>query len=203
VSDISEQKFERALKSLPQEMVKEIMRFRVFKDRCLKLFGKLIVKKYYQEKNIDFKWENWSVDPNGKPFYSELAPFNISHSGDFVSVAFSDQNIGIDIEKIAEMDVDAIASYLHPIEKKYIHDSGNSKDAFFTIWTRKEAYLKARGIGIVEGLNKENCLEPYITYEQKWFLTSLDILKDYKLALCSVAPNNKINPVQLEATVFN
>jgi 4'-phosphopantetheinyl transferase len=194
---------ERVLKSMPIEIAKEIMRFRNHQDRRLKLFSKLIVKKHCELSNQRFSWSNWQTSDEGKPFYSGGGKFNISHSGSFVTVAFSDKEIGIDIEKYAEFDVSAVADYLHLQEKKFIVDSNNSCDAFFTVWTRKEAYLKAKGIGIIEGLNNENCLESSIGLEEKWFLTSLPIVADYKLALCSQIPNSQINQLELDpATLF-
>lgn len=202
VSDITNGKFILLLETLPREMRQEIMRFKVFKDRCLKLFGKLIVKKYHQEQNGQFSWANWKLSANGKPYYGAEKKFNISHSGNYVSVAFSNHNIGVDIEKINEIDVSSISSFLHPKEAQYIQEANNSKDALYQVWTRKEAYLKARGVGIVEGLNLENCLEPYIINDKKWFLTSLNLLPDYKLALCSEMPNCEIEKLELKPAEF-
>jgi 4'-phosphopantetheinyl transferase len=193
---------ERMLKSLPIEVTKEIIRFRNHEDRRLKLLSKLIVKKYHEFLNERFSWSNWQKSAGGKPFYSGGKKFNISHSGSFVTVAFSDKEIGLDIEKCADFDISAVFEYLHVQEKKFIVDSNNSCDAFFTVWTRKEAYLKAKGIGIVEGLNHENCLEPSIGFEEKWFLTSLSIVEDYKLALCSQILNSQINQLELDPTIF-
>jgi 4'-phosphopantetheinyl transferase len=193
---------ERILKSLPVEVTNEVIRFRNHEDRRLKLFSRLIVKKYHEDLKSKFLWSNREISGGGKPFYPGGKKFNISHSGSIVAVAFSDNEIGLDIEKCADFDTTAVLEYFHAEEKKFIADSTNPGDAFFTVWTRKEAYLKAKGIGIVEGLNHENCLESSIGLEEKWFLTSLSIVEDYKIALCSQIPNSQINQLKLDPTIF-
>lgn len=128
--------------------------------------------------------------------------FNISHSGSFITVTFSDTEIGLDIEKCANFDISAIIDFLHVQEKKFTIDANNSCDAFFKVWTRKEAYIKAKGIGIIEGLNHENCLESSAGIEEKRFLTSLPIAADYKLAVYSQIPNSQINQLELDPLYF-
>lgn len=96
--------------------------------------------------------------PYGKPTLAEgtetlLPRFNLSHSHELVLYAFSrTQEPGIDVElvrpiaeakRIAERFFsareNAVLAALAPAEmQKY----------FFIYWTRKEAYLKARGIGL-------------------------------------------------------
>jgi 4'-phosphopantetheinyl transferase len=193
---------EKILKSLPIQVAKEVTRFRNHEDRRLKLFSKLIVKKYHEFLNEKFSWSNWQTSGGGKPFYTGGKKFNISHSGSFVTVAFSDGEIGLDIEKCTDFDITAVVDYLHVHEKKFIADSNNPSDAFFTVWTRKEAYLKAKGVGIIEGLNHENCLESSIGFEERWFLTSLSFVEHYKLAVCSQIPNSQINQLELDPTIF-
>lgn len=190
------------LRLLPDEMMHDINRFRNHEDRRLKLFGKMIVRKYQTVLNGKFSWSNWLTTGEGKPWYKGGKEFNISHSGDFVAVAFSDEKVGLDIEKCTEFDIDAITDYLHEDEKKYIHAAKNVSDAFFTVWTRKEAYLKAKGIGIVQGLNKENCLQYCVETSEKWFLTSLAMIPNYKLAICSKTKQVNIEKRELNLTEF-
>jgi 4'-phosphopantetheinyl transferase len=184
--------FRVLVKSLPQEIVIEIMRFKDLGDKRLKLFGKLMVEKYCTDLDIGFKWGEWQVSSSGKPYYRGRKKFNISHSGDYVIVAFSDQEIGTDIERIMDFDIMSAVSYLHPDEVEYIKRSLDPKDAFFEIWTRKEAYLKAIGKGIIEGLNNENCFLDEIIHNEKWFLHSLSLISNYKIAVCTQVPNCQI-----------
>jgi 4'-phosphopantetheinyl transferase len=68
--------------------------------------------------------------------------FNVSHSHGLAVVAFArDADVGIDVEKIREdFGGDEIASSQLPQEAR--------ARGFFRCWTRKEAYLKARGDGL-------------------------------------------------------
>ena len=97
-------------------------------------------------------------NPYGKPFldpvsHSQLLNFNLSHSGSTAVYAITrNREIGVDVERvrpgfayeeIAERFFSANeVSILNttPIEKKL--------EAFYSCWTRKEAYIKAHGKGL-------------------------------------------------------
>ncbi len=99
----------------------------------------------------------------GKPFLS--APnntgifFNTSHSDEWVVYAFTRrQAVGIDIERI-RLDIDYVrlANDVLSAQERKIFDSIAEKlkaKAFFGIWTRKEAYIKAIGKGLSFPLSK-------------------------------------------------
>ena len=76
---------------------------------------------------------------------------SISHSGDMVAVCRSENPVGIDIEKInTERDFSKIANkYFHGKEKEFLAQNPTA-DAFFDIWTKKEAYTKIDGNGVIE-----------------------------------------------------
>lgn len=85
--------------------------------------------------------------------------FNLSHSGTYIVYAFSwNRELGIDIEKIKTIkDADSIVGrfYSEHENNDYfsLPDTVRSK-AFFNCWTRKEAYIKARGDGLHFPLNR-------------------------------------------------
>jgi 4'-phosphopantetheinyl transferase len=181
------------LKFLPYEMVREVNRYANHEDRRVKLFGKLMVRKYFEDNHMEFKWLDWRVSFYGKPFYKEGKKFNISHSGDYVVVGFSDQEIGTDIEKVTTFDIASALDYLHPREAEFIKSASSQEEVFFKVWTRKEAYLKAIGKGIIDGLNNENCLQDELINGNKWHLYSLSVISKYQMALCTRIRNCQIN----------
>ncbi len=92
----------------------------------------------------------FSVTEQGKP-YCKSHPeihFSISHSGDFLALAISDKEIGIDIEKIRHAKESLVNRVCTKNEKDEIFSNEKPDVKFTEIWTRKEAYLKALGTGI-------------------------------------------------------
>jgi 4'-phosphopantetheinyl transferase len=90
----------------------------------------------------------------GKPVLSG-APlqFNLAHSGGVAVIALSrDRSVGIDIEQIRVVPrwEGITNSFFSATEREAIQSvpSFDRLFAFFTCWTRKEAYLKATGDGI-------------------------------------------------------
>jgi 4'-phosphopantetheinyl transferase len=101
--------------------------------------------------------------PYGKPCLipeeSSAIHFNLAHSDAFALIALTEgRAVGVDLERIRpQLVTDRLAaatlSYAElaifrglPPEKR--------AHAFFSIWTRKEAYLKARGVGLSRHLDK-------------------------------------------------
>ena len=74
-----------------------------------------------------------SYDRNGKPV-TNGACFSVSHSGDVVVCAVSQQPVGVDVEEIR-----TAPNRL----KKAFGDASN--EAFFRLWTKREALAKCRG----------------------------------------------------------
>jgi 4'-phosphopantetheinyl transferase len=92
--------------------------------------------------------------PLGKP---ELpgAPlrFNLAHSGDVALVAVTQaRDVGVDVETRRE-DADRWSLVHHALtsrERRRVESMPRARraDAFLSIWTRKEALLKAAGVGL-------------------------------------------------------
>jgi 4'-phosphopantetheinyl transferase len=91
----------------------------------------------------------------GKPVLRGRAiEFNASHSGDLVALAFSKETaVGVDVERRRKLtDTLALARRYFSAEEVAIVDrETDATDAFFAIWTAKEAIVKASGKGIGTG----------------------------------------------------
>jgi 4'-phosphopantetheinyl transferase len=101
---------------------------------------------------------------NGKPY---LVPrpggpnlqFSVSHSGECCMLAVRlDHAIGIDIEKIRDLpQVMAIARrYFEPAEGRRLDALQGTarRDAFFVLWTHKEAMAKGLGVPLAANLDR-------------------------------------------------
>ncbi|NTW09226.1 MAG: 4'-phosphopantetheinyl transferase superfamily protein [Anaerolineaceae bacterium] len=92
--------------------------------------------------------------PHGKPELAGGIPsFNVSHSGSLIIIAVSiGFNVGVDIEEIHPFsDLSATASiFLSPDESAELEGlpADRKLEHFYTLWTCKEALLKAHGVGL-------------------------------------------------------
>ena len=97
------------------------------------------------------------AEPSGKP---ELVTpgdvprphFNLSHSGEIVLIAVADAPLGVDVEQVGDPpDLPAMERHVLRADEvaglEALRDTRRT-EAFISIWTRKEAYLKARGRGL-------------------------------------------------------
>lgn len=96
---------------------------------------------------------------SGKPRLADHpnVHFNLSHSGHWLALAISDAGpVGVDVEAPRRRrSIMAIAEqYFHPAEIEHLKQQQPDKQTaeFYRLWTLKEAFFKARGTGIAEGL---------------------------------------------------
>jgi 4'-phosphopantetheinyl transferase len=120
---------------------------------------RILLGKYLQ---TDPRTIRFGSNEYGKPHleYPILQPpfqFNISHSGDLALYAFTrSRELGVDVEYKREIDYDELAKYsFSPQEQAKLLPLSNEQKhiAFYNCWTRKEAYIKARGMGLSLPLN--------------------------------------------------
>ena len=133
-------------------------RYRFTKDKALCLgAGALLdhgLREYgLREKDMEYSFGEW-----GKPRFegAEQIHFNLSHSGKAVVAAFSDDEIGCDVEKIKEADLELARRFLHPNEYEAIaqmEDIERRNELFFRIWTLKESFMKVTERGMTLPLN--------------------------------------------------
>ena len=91
---------------------------------------------------------NFEYNEHGKPFLPDGPHFSISHCREGIAVAVDDQPIGIDIEGIRRVDQDFVARVMNKEEQELIGSAIEPARMFTRLWTRKEAIVKAQGVGI-------------------------------------------------------
>lgn len=117
----------------------------------------------------------------GKPFLKDnKAYFNLSHTHDFVVCAFSDNLVGVDIERIRPKNDLVIKRCYTSNEALVCVD-----DLMFTkIWTLKESYIKYLGTGLKTKLNSFETVKDYALCKiDNVIFTSMKI-DDYYLSIC-------------------
>jgi 4'-phosphopantetheinyl transferase len=140
---------------------------------------------------------------NKKPFLQNRNRFNLhynlSHSGKWILIAFGEGEIGVDIEEIKQNFnyTDLLPTCLTMEERQFVNESSEPLQNFFSLWTRKEALLKATGLGITDELNYISCLEgenkvkgTIIESDKEWIIKTFEVSQDYiaSIACCSNNP---------------
>jgi 4'-phosphopantetheinyl transferase len=179
-------------------------RFRFERDRrrylvCRGLLRSLL-GRYLDLAPQELRFETTAA---GKPHLTvgqEQLQFNLAHSGEYVLIAIADgRAVGIDVEEVRD-DFDAgqvAANFFSLNEQRDLAAlTGPLQiDAFFECWTRKEAYVKARGEGLSMPLDQFDvslqpgaparllATRPDSAEARRWQLSALDVAGGYKAAL--------------------
>lgn len=139
---------------------------------------------------------------HGKPSIKDETDlhFNLSHSQEMAVFAFSlRRELGVDIEHMrVKMDLPGLIRHVASIgeqtELKGLPEF-DQQEAFYRLWTRKEAFIKAVGRGLGMGLRSihigtaPSTVPMSVTYKNKpvvqWYITDVDAPPNYKLAVCA------------------
>ena len=152
------------------ERKNKIQQYRFDKDKILSLYSASMIYTGLSEilycpiKDLCFIQEH-----NHKPKLNpachknaSLIDFSISHTDNAVLTGIvSGCNIGVDIESIKNAPFDVMPIVFHKEEIDYINSSNPEErdKRFFEIWTKKEAYTKCIGTGLVCDLTSINTLK--------------------------------------------
>lgn len=177
--------FEGYLKRVPGTARLKICRFHRRQDAYASLVGFLLLADGLD--SLGFDGHNlvreMEYDGRNKPRLSNGLPdFNISHAGDLVVCAISaDTQLGIDIEERKPIDTSDFDSCWCPEEMEWLRHQDDTTSAFFYLWTRKEAVLKAFGKGLSIDLKAINVLHDRVVTGENgtWTLQPLHIHTSY------------------------
>ena len=136
-------------------------RFRSDLDRARYIVGRATLRGVLADRlgcspaNIRF-----SYGKNGKPMLEGgrgHIEFNLAHSGGEAVIALaSSAAIGVDIELVRPIaDIESLARLVFSdVERRELELAPNPLSAFLNGWTRKEAYVKALGLGLTAPLTE-------------------------------------------------
>ncbi len=118
----------------------------------------------------------FGINEHGKPrIVDSRWHFNASHSGELMLLALSSIEVGIDIERVRP-----IVHLDHLAAKYFPGEPIGDRDSFCRAWVRREALLKAHGIGI-RGLSTHRDLPA------GWRLIDLPVPSGYYASLVQQA----------------
>jgi len=207
----SEDVWQYYLSKIPLSLQNKILSYHRWQDRQSGLFGKLLLseglKLYgYSPDSLN----HLSYTGFGRPYLDNSGiDFNISHSGDYVVCAITDQGrIGIDIEKIKPIDLFGFERYMTPPEWKAIRESAEPYHTFYSYWTKKESAMKAYGFGLSVPLDKilidndkalfYSNMDMDMDMDNNLFLQEIIINTSYKCHLATNIENAKIRIFEIQ-----
>lgn len=184
---------------LPNGEQDRINRYLKWEDSQRGLIGKILIRSSisnrYGLKNEDIYF---GANEFGKPYFKgdKDFHFNISHSGQWVVYATDNSPIGIDIEEINDIDLN-IANRFFSSEEHGDLMKLDKKDRlayFFDLWTLKESYIKAEGMGLSIPLDSFSIKKRGENISIKgaaknYYFKQYDAIENYKLSVCSMNKN--------------
>jgi 4'-phosphopantetheinyl transferase len=183
-------------------------RFRFARDQRRHLVTRALVRTVLS-RYAPVRPEDWvfSAGARGRPQISAPRPeppleFNISHSADLIVLAVTcGRALGVDTESIAarEADIAGLDRYFAPEVSAALlsRPPRERRRRFFELWTLKESYIKARGVGLALGLDTfrfeltgERGLTLHMRPElgdspDRWRFWQLVLRPDYLAAVCA------------------
>jgi 4'-phosphopantetheinyl transferase len=154
------------LQMFNKEETEKALRYRSEEDKLRYIFGRgalrFLLGKYLNKfpNTIQF-----ALGADKKPLLNKNSGdnmhFNISHSGDFVLIAISNSEVGVDIEKISPdfSYKEILQSNFSKEEIDFIQNSLHAIESFYLLWTRKESLVKATSKGLIDNLNLISVLD--------------------------------------------
>jgi 4'-phosphopantetheinyl transferase len=196
-----------------------VARLRMEDDRSRFTLGRALIRECLRSYVPQLDEEiPFAYTPRGRPYLAEneAIHFSISHTHDLVAVAVTaGGQVGIDLEFLRR-DLNPIELARRIFSEKDFHafemvPEKEKLRIFFRAWTRKEAYLKARGEGISAGLEQvtvsfsaeqpslmEDARDPSAT--EAWRVYSLPLPQDYS---GSLACDNAEKKIEFQRVHFN
>ncbi|MBA3661803.1 MAG: 4'-phosphopantetheinyl transferase superfamily protein [Gammaproteobacteria bacterium] len=154
---------------------------------------RLILSKYL---GIPPHFLAFDYNPAGKPtlkktLHSSLH-FNLSHSGGLAVIAIAqDSPLGIDLELMKTPYPESIASrFFTPSEQALLAVQTDRARAFYQVWSKKEALIKANGQGLAISLRQFSVTlashEAITFHNVTWQLFTPSLHPDYQTALATI-----------------
>lgn len=167
---------------LPKALTEKAARFHFIEDQYRSLVGKALLSyAHLQTTGNELSWNEYEEEELKKPKLKNGPFFNISHSGRVVTVAMSEGcDVGIDTEELKPIDISKFEENFLPAEWLWLQNTSNKLRnlRFYQLWTRKEAILKATGLGLSLPLTDFNVLgEKVKVQSQDWHLLNLRLDK--------------------------
>ena len=199
---LSAETFDQLMQTLPQFLQHKILKFRNWQDAERSLAGNILLMRALKSIGLThYSLDNLKYTEFQKPYLDEHINFNISHSGEYITCALSETDrVGVDVEEIKELPIEDFANLFASVEWNEVMNGDDRLRAFFTLWTKKEAFLKLIGCGLSQPLNEVVIFDNKIKWEgRNCFLHEIKLDPQNIAYICSdnSSPTIKLEEIKL------
>jgi len=142
----------------------------------------------------------------GKPLldHSRAPVFSVSHSGDWALLSFvpEGESVGVDVErpKVRHTLWSIADRWFSEEERGLLRSAPDEGEAFLRIWTRKEAFVKARGSALFRELSRV-CVWPGKVREidgTDWHFENVPMENGYVASVAASRPIERLDSIDLK-----
>jgi 4'-phosphopantetheinyl transferase len=183
MTECSEQEIARLLPLVSDQRREQALRYKhLFGQYCCLKSYEMLTKLLASTPYTLHSTPSFLYNEHGAPSLPGGPYFSLSHSKRGIAVAISDEPIGIDIEAIRPLSEGLVQKAMNPQEQAQIAAAANPEQECIRLWTRKEAYVKMQGTGIISDMHK--ILQD--TEALQWH-EIVDINKGYICTICEAS----------------
>jgi 4'-phosphopantetheinyl transferase len=175
---------EQKLALIPEGIKQKILKKKNHLDIQLSASGNLLILELLKYFKVELTLAEIAYNDYQRPYFNDGFDFNISHSGNrVIACATLSGKVGIDIELMKPVDLN-YDDYFTAAEQQHIRAAQNPDAEFFKYWTRKEAILKAIGMGVYTPLLDIDVSADEVSYQgENYFLSPVDIYDGYECCI--------------------
>lgn len=168
------------LEDLPPYRAEKVNRLVHKEDKLRSIAAGLLLRERLPDGEI-------SLGEFGKPFSKSGIPFNLAHSGEWAILCVGGRHaVGCDIERLRELNFERLGkTVFHENELAALNKAENKRDCFFTLWTKKESFIKCIGEGFRLPVASLDLSGSEYEYEGGLYFFKEYMLGEYKIMLCS------------------
>lgn len=187
VSDWDDERWNALLASFPEQLQSGLQGFGSVQEKKLSAAGKYLLQRLCAGNGNFTSLEQLAYNPFLRPYFNKDFDFNIAHAGDIAGCAYIENGcIGLDIEQVRKLEFPAFESLFTKKEWQQIMSGTDIAPAFFRLWTRKEALIKATGKGVYLDLQAIDVLNDAVILEgQTFYLSEINIAEGYKACIAT------------------
>ena len=160
-------------------------------------FAHKILGECLKKAGVDYSSEKIVYGEYGKPYFENLPNihYNISHAEGIIACYVGRFEAGIDAEPVRKYRPNVVKRVFSEAEKEMLERSDEKDLLFCKLWTLKESYVKAIGIGVsypmkniefsfengIVKSNVENCIFSQTVFGKKYIVSLCRIIGEQKI----------------------